>query len=569
MLTGFYLSLVTSISIVVIISFWDFSYISKIYSAEDRWNESLTLRLNGITNGETRIQAVKDVETLGVILDEIKKIPMVKNEYVENLRKSLIRMKRDPFSVQEIMNSFDGFHVLVKDVRGDAMSFLIIVSAFIVSLNVFMLGFLVFRPQRKLLNLVDSISDDLLNIRIGKVLNQRSSGFAEASKLVGSFNMLLEKFAIYKIILNVTERSKTVDELTEELYKNLRDLVNFDVISFAGVKNGVINADITFGNSRNIFVDLPVDQSSTKSSLGEMMSSRKPRILNDLEEYSRNHPGYEILAKLIEGGIRSSLTFPIYFEERCIGFLLLYSKEKNAFSKEDVDKLEIIDDFLSLAYQKTSMTHDLIVSTTTGFTKLAEGKDNETGKHVVRMASYSRVIAEELLKNPDFSHLSPKYAHDIYEQSPLHDIGKVGVPDRVLMKPGKLALKEFEIMKTHTVIGHDILKNVDEKSSFYGKKFFGMGHKIARHHHERWDGRGYPDGLAGKDIPLCARIVAVADVFDALTSKRPYKEPIEFGKSYEMIIDGSGKQFDPAVVGAFVMGRERIMEIYEIFKENE
>ncbi len=180
--------------------------------------------------------------------------------------------------------------------------------------------------------------------------------------------------------------------------------------------------------------------------------------------------------------------------------------------------------------------------------KVAEFKDRETGEHIKRMSNVSMYIAEALKKDPDFTEL-------ILYASPMHDIGKVAIPDSILLKPGKLTVEEFEIMKTHTTIGAEILKDADTE-------LLKVARRIALYHHEKYDGTGYPEGLKGEDIPVEARIVAVADVFDALVSKRPYKEPWPPEEALKFIVSQKAKHFDPAVVQAFVQVYDRIISMY-------
>jgi putative two-component system response regulator len=149
----------------------------------------------------------------------------------------------------------------------------------------------------------------------------------------------------------------------------------------------------------------------------------------------------------------------------------------------------------------------------------------------------------------------------MFKAAPLHDIGKVGIPDSILLKPGKLTPEEFEIMKTHTIIGENTL--LDLKQRYSGYRFLELAVNIARHHHERWDGTGYPDGLSGQSIPLSARIMAVADTYDALRSKRVYKDAISHNDSVEVIRQSSGTHFDPEIVEVFIECENEIIEIYE------
>ena len=182
---------------------------------------------------------------------------------------------------------------------------------------------------------------------------------------------------------------------------------------------------------------------------------------------------------------------------------------------------------------------------------LAETRDNETGNHIRRTQQYVRTLARQLSRNPAYTKdLDDTTIELLYKSAPLHDIGKVGIPDSILLKPGKLTPEEFEIMKTHTTLGRDAIlaaeKLLDAPSSFLR-----YAREIAYAHQEKWDGSGYPEGLVGPLIPLSARLMAVADVYDALISKRVYKPAMPHEKAVAIIREGKGKHFDPDVVDAF------------------
>ncbi len=182
--------------------------------------------------------------------------------------------------------------------------------------------------------------------------------------------------------------------------------------------------------------------------------------------------------------------------------------------------------------------------------RLAESRDAETGEHLERMRAYSQILAEELSEHGPFAHeIDSDFLRNFALSTPLHDIGKVGVPDRILRKPSRLDTDEFDIMRQHTLIGAEALRAAAHQS-IYGE-FLLMAAEIAKSHHERFDGTGYPQGLAGADIPLAARIVAVADVFDALTSRRVYKDEQAAHEARKIIVAESGTHFDPHVVAAF------------------
>jgi len=194
--------------------------------------------------------------------------------------------------------------------------------------------------------------------------------------------------------------------------------------------------------------------------------------------------------------------------------------------------------------------------------RLAESRDPETGEHLERMRSYSRVIAEHLQAS---GHVDADFVRLIYLTSPLHDIGKVGIPDSVLLKPGRLSDREFEIMKTHTTIGAETLAAAVRQ--YPGVAYLTLAKDIALTHHERFDGSGYPASLAGEDIPLCGRVVALADVYDALTTKRVYKQAFSHDIARSIILDGDGKHFDPQIVQAFLATEDEFVAIQERFNE--
>ncbi|MGX8795806.1 HD domain-containing phosphohydrolase [Fusibacter sp. JL298sf-3] len=197
--------------------------------------------------------------------------------------------------------------------------------------------------------------------------------------------------------------------------------------------------------------------------------------------------------------------------------------------------------------------------------RLAETRDKETGAHLERIRTYSRLIAEALGNTAAYaSVVDGNFVMSIYETSPLHDIGKVGISDRILLKKGKLTPEEYELMKAHTIIGRNTLLEVSRHGS---RPFLKMAIEIAGSHHEWWDGSGYPDGLEGEAIPLSARIVALADVYDALRSRRVYKEDIPHESVVEQIVALKGRQFDPTVVDAFLSIADYIGSVSESFGE--
>ncbi|HRE19181.1 MAG TPA: response regulator [Rhodocyclaceae bacterium] len=208
----------------------------------------------------------------------------------------------------------------------------------------------------------------------------------------------------------------------------------------------------------------------------------------------------------------------------------------------------------ALVEEQTSEIRNRERELTYRLSRAAEFRDPETGAHIQRMAHYSRLIACQM-------GLAPSLQNLILEAAPMHDVGKIGIPDFILLKPGKLTSEEFEVMKGHSRIGYELLKDS-------GSEIMRAGAEIAHTHHEKFNGSGYPLGLAGLDIPVFGRIVAVADVFDALTSERPYKKAWSLEDACVFLEEGKGTHFDPVCVDAFMTGWSEVVEIRQRFQDD-
>lgn len=196
---------------------------------------------------------------------------------------------------------------------------------------------------------------------------------------------------------------------------------------------------------------------------------------------------------------------------------------------------------------------------------LAESRDPETGNHIRRTQNYVRALADKLKDHADFSEFfTPQNITMLYKSAPLHDIGKVGIPDSILLKPARLTEDEFEIMKLHPAIGHDAIEAANN-TMHSGNNFLRFAREIAYGHHEKWDGSGYPQGISGEDIPISARLMAIADVYDALISKRVYKPAFSHEKAVELIVEGRGTHFDPRMVDAFLELQDEFRAIAAAF----
>ncbi len=250
--------------------------------------------------------------------------------------------------------------------------------------------------------------------------------------------------------------------------------------------------------------------------------------------------------------------------------VLLARVETHLKLKEAQDFLKIQNSILEkMVKQRTFELAQSQQATMVAMGALAEFRDPETGNHLRRTQHYIKQLAIELSKKPDYrEYLTEDRIDVLFKSAPLHDIGKVGVPDNVLLKPGKLTTNEFETMKCHTNIGKNAIRETQGQMD-KSNTFLVMSEQIAASHHEKWDGTGYPKGLAGEDIPLSARLMALADVYDALVSDRVYKPAFTHEKAVEIIKESSGTHFDPDIVEAFLVISDIFSEILSKFTDTK
>ena len=228
------------------------------------------------------------------------------------------------------------------------------------------------------------------------------------------------------------------------------------------------------------------------------------------------------------------------------------------------DRNQTLEDEVRLRTRELSSIQDVTIM---AMSSLAETRDNETGNHIRRTQNYVKALALQLQHHPRFSsYLSAEQIELLYKSAPLHDIGKVGIPDSILLKPGRLEPAEFEIMKTHTTLGRDAILAAENLLDS-PNSFLQCAREIALSHQEKWDGSGYPEGLSGDAIPVSARLMAVADVYDALISRRVYKAPMSHEQALRIISDGRGNHFDPDIVEAFLVIAEDFQAIARRFSD--
>ena len=238
--------------------------------------------------------------------------------------------------------------------------------------------------------------------------------------------------------------------------------------------------------------------------------------------------------------------------------------------KDAADFLRDKNEYLEQEVQRRTRELGAIQDVTIhAMASLAETRDNETGNHIRRTQHYVKVLAEHLSEHPRFrAFLDPDTIKLLFKSAPLHDIGKIGIPDRILLKPGRFEPEEFEIMKTHTTLGRDAIAHAEQQLGM-DVDFLRLAKEIAYSHQEKWDGSGYPEGLAGDAIPISARLMAVADVYDALISRRVYKEGMPHEKAVQIIAEGRGSHFDPDVCDAFLANLPAFQQVAARYADSD
>lgn len=295
--------------------------------------------------------------------------------------------------------------------------------------------------------------------------------------------------------------------------------------------------------------------------LYRLKESSTARIVRHLDEL----PGSYSARCLLEYGVYSSYAVPLFEHRRFLGVVFFASSRKRRFDSPIVRaQIDVVAKLIEVMLISETGAVRSLIGTTNTLKDVASLRDNETGEHLERMARYSRIISRNVRTE---TVLSDEYIEDLFNFAPLHDIGKIAIPDSILLKPSALSTEEFEVMKTHAGKGLEIVDQALMHLNLKHKHYSGMLRNIVLYHHENWDGSGYPAGLREVEIPLEARIVRVADVYDALTSMRPYKEAWSSEEAFRFIREQSGVQFDPECVSAIFRGRHEIEEVAQRFSD--
>lgn len=300
-------------------------------------------------------------------------------------------------------------------------------------------------------------------------------------------------------------------------------------------------------------------------SLAELANEGEPRVINDLSIFNQFGEEHQHTHAIYDAGLRSSYTLPMRWNGHFFGFVFFNGDEQGVFSERVLSELDVIAHMITLLIYNERTNVRVLLATIKSALDLTHSRDPETGGHLERMSRYAQLIAQTIAPNHQ---LDDQFVEHILLFAPLHDLGKLAIPDSILLKEGPLDDDERAVMRTHSEEGRRLIDKLLKNYGLSGVTHVDVLRNIALHHHEAWDGTGYPDRLVGNAIPIEARIVAVADVFDALTSRRPYKDAWSVDSAFRKLQEMSGVQLDAECVAALAASADKVVEIQRLFKEN-
>lgn len=390
----------------------------------------------------------------------------------------------------------------------------------------------------------------------------------EIGQMTQRFNRLSDRL---QALFHLTDRLNHGTNLSDTLcfiYEEFRDFLPLDwvgILETSPDRQGII-LERMFTELDASFREGECFENQNARFL-DVLNSGQPFLISHLRGYIHQQPEDTFALRLAGEGLGSAVYLPLLATPEGGMTLVFATREPNAYTSKHLEWLSNIAGLVAHSVDRTVVMENLVISAVAGLAKLAESRDPETGDHLVRMSLYSLIVAEELARNSGYSgQLSTVNIRDIYRFAPMHDIGKVGIKDDILLKPGRLTDEERTEMEEHPSIGGQVLRRCESQMNAHGHSIFSVGIEIAECHHEKFDGSGYPNGLVGEEIPLSARIVAVADVFDALTSKRPYKEAWPIERALETLREDAGQHFDPVIINAVEAALPEILKVYQRLK---
>ncbi len=372
-------------------------------------------------------------------------------------------------------------------------------------------------------------------------------------------------------IISMLNRGKETVEIFQMLYVSLKTIIPFNRIDVLELVRDRRKLKITLSQSDREMLFVPGDEFELEEQVYTNITKKTTiKIYDTIQKLVDSNDFPEKLRGMVDEGWKSALLTPLIINGYVRGFLSLLSDRENAYDAEHANFLNLIAGHVAFSLQRGDLlselgmhtrhlehlvkvrTHEVLKTQKTtifALSKLAEIRDNETGAHLERMRNYCVLMGQLLKYTSDTDEIGNEFLKTIFDSSILHDIGKVGIPDAILLKPAPLTPEEFEIMKTHARIGYEALE--DASKGLGDDSFLTMAKDIALFHHERWDGKGYPTGKKETEIPLSARIVCLGDIYDALTSKRPYKDAFTHEQAIH-IMEDEYYRFDPSILKVFL-----------------
>ena len=364
------------------------------------------------------------------------------------------------------------------------------------------------------------------------------------------------------VLANGATTSTKLGKLHQLLKQRLQQIDRISV-SLYDAKTDLVETFIHSGEGDNPLPQYQAKLSESRS-LKAMCETRSARIINDLTIFqfqARPHT-----QKLVNKGYLSSYTLPMFRRGGLFGFIFFDSTQKNVMVEENLYHLDMFGHLIGMMVANELHTIMTLKGMVRAMGDVTRFRDVETATHLDRMSRFARLIALHLAPLHGFE---DEFVEYVFLFAPLHDIGKIAIPDNILLKPSALTEEETRIMRTHVIKGCEMLDQVMQDLQLFSMPHLEIMRNIIEYHHEAWDGSGYLKGLKGEEIPLEARIITVADVFDALTSRRPYKKAWTNEQAITYLKDHAGNRFDLDCVQVLVENQDAIIEIQQRFREND
>ena len=427
------------------------------------------------------------------------------------------------------------------------------------------IAFVAWLLKKQVFNPIDTAVHGVAQVAKGN-LGQRiaETNSLELGKLTSGLNFLSQRLHALFQLTDRINQANSLDKTLEFIFQEFGQLLPIEWVGLLSLEDGTYRQTHSYAVEKLKLLD---GSTYSETIFINQANGEQPSVISiDLNSVNPV-PANSLAHALQQEDMQSLIILPLNITSRDHAVLVFASRYAHAYPDEDQELLGNIAGQVSHAFDRTIGIESLIISAIEGLAKLAESRDPETGDHLFRMSHYSAIIAEQLSKTDKYKDIiTPAYVQEILRFAPMHDIGKVGIEDSILLKPAKLTDDEFTAMQQHPLIGANVLRRCEEQVNKAGLSIFKLGIEIAEGHHEKFNGTGYPFGKRADDIPLSARIVATADVFDALTSRRPYKQAWDIDTAIAHMRNESGAHFDPEIIDALELAMPAILNIYNTHK---